>query len=180
MASSSSGHRDVRRGSINKGHDDPTDKYGKIYEESMNPFVQFHRKVTRAKRSHAMKCTYLIFHIRKKHVDTMHWIQQRNSHSTWRGCSSHIDGHVTSSSFILCYYTCWWWLLCISSVFGNAGTTMKQSTYLHLTKIQLQQLLKLIPSSSYQDLHSLIPLHNTNNNANKAYHYNRVYISPMM
>ncbi|CDS06133.1 hypothetical protein LRAMOSA08661 [Lichtheimia ramosa] len=44
MASSSSGHRDVRRGSINKGHDDPTDKYGKIYEESMNPFVQFHRK----------------------------------------------------------------------------------------------------------------------------------------
>ncbi|KAI9312004.1 CASP C terminal-domain-containing protein [Dichotomocladium elegans] len=27
-----------------KMREDPTDKYGKLYEESMNPFVQFHRK----------------------------------------------------------------------------------------------------------------------------------------
>ncbi|KAI9496836.1 Golgi vesicle transport-related protein [Zychaea mexicana] len=33
----------VRRGSV-KTKDDPTDKYGQLYEESMNPFVQFHRK----------------------------------------------------------------------------------------------------------------------------------------
>lgn len=29
--------------------DDPSDKYGKLYEESMNPFTQFHRKVNNFK-----------------------------------------------------------------------------------------------------------------------------------
>ncbi|KAI9274670.1 Golgi vesicle transport-related protein [Phascolomyces articulosus] len=43
MGGSSNDYRDVRRGSI-KAKDDPTDKYGQLYEESMNPFVQFHRK----------------------------------------------------------------------------------------------------------------------------------------
>ena len=44
MGAGGSDYRDVRRGSL-KGKDDPTDKYGQLYEESMNPFVQFHRKV---------------------------------------------------------------------------------------------------------------------------------------
>jgi homeobox protein cut-like len=35
--------RNFRRSSIKL--DDPSDKYGKLYEESMNPFTQFHRKV---------------------------------------------------------------------------------------------------------------------------------------
>ncbi|KAG0162584.1 hypothetical protein DFQ30_001687, partial [Apophysomyces sp. BC1015] len=37
--SSASPYRDFKKGS-----EDPTDKYGKLYEESMNPFMQFHRK----------------------------------------------------------------------------------------------------------------------------------------
>lgn len=39
--------KDVRRSSMktNAMRDDPTDKYGKLYEESMNPFVQFHKRV---------------------------------------------------------------------------------------------------------------------------------------
>ncbi|CAO0803290.1 unnamed protein product [Mucor circinelloides] len=36
--------RSFRRSSINKQSDDPSDKYGKLYEESMNPFTQFHKK----------------------------------------------------------------------------------------------------------------------------------------
>ncbi|KAL1934315.1 hypothetical protein VTP01DRAFT_6497 [Rhizomucor pusillus] len=38
--------KDVRRSSMktNAMRDDPTDKYGKLYEESMNPFVQFHKR----------------------------------------------------------------------------------------------------------------------------------------
>ncbi|KAI7852062.1 CASP C terminal-domain-containing protein [Circinella umbellata] len=43
MGAGGSDYRDVRRGSL-KAKDDPTDKYGQLYEESMNPFVQFHRK----------------------------------------------------------------------------------------------------------------------------------------
>ncbi|KAI8644803.1 CASP C terminal-domain-containing protein [Parasitella parasitica] len=35
--------RSFRRSSI-KQFDDPSDKYGKLYEESMNPFTQFHKK----------------------------------------------------------------------------------------------------------------------------------------
>ncbi|KAF7729005.1 hypothetical protein EC973_005036 [Apophysomyces ossiformis] len=37
--SSASPYRHVRKAS-----EDPTDKYGKLYEENMNPFMQFHRK----------------------------------------------------------------------------------------------------------------------------------------
>ncbi|KAI9480350.1 MAG: CASP C terminal-domain-containing protein [Benjaminiella poitrasii] len=36
--------RSFRRTSFNKSLDDPSDKYSKLYEESMNPFTQFHKK----------------------------------------------------------------------------------------------------------------------------------------
>lgn len=43
--------RSFRRSSINKQQpDDPSDKYGKLYEESMNPFTQFHKKASGDKR----------------------------------------------------------------------------------------------------------------------------------
>ncbi|KAI7902143.1 CASP C terminal-domain-containing protein [Cokeromyces recurvatus] len=36
--------RSFKKTSFNKGIDDPSDKYSKLYEESMNPFTQFHKK----------------------------------------------------------------------------------------------------------------------------------------
>ncbi|KAI9288837.1 CASP C terminal-domain-containing protein [Umbelopsis sp. AD052] len=36
--------KQVREGSSNGKYDDPADKYGKLYEENMNPFTQFHRR----------------------------------------------------------------------------------------------------------------------------------------
>ncbi|CAO3638106.1 unnamed protein product [Mucor fragilis] len=45
MDEPSTSMRSFRRSSINKQQpDDPSDKYGKLYEESMNPFTQFHKK----------------------------------------------------------------------------------------------------------------------------------------
>ncbi|KAL9549352.1 hypothetical protein PS6_006134 [Mucor atramentarius] len=44
MDEPSTSMRSFRRSSINKQSDDPSDKYGKLYEESMNPFTQFHKK----------------------------------------------------------------------------------------------------------------------------------------
>ncbi|KAK4512631.1 uncharacterized protein ATC70_003335 [Mucor velutinosus] len=44
MDEPSTSMRSFRRSSINKQVDDPSDKYGKLYEESMNPFTQFHKK----------------------------------------------------------------------------------------------------------------------------------------
>ena len=44
MDEPSTSMRNFRRSSI-KQSDDPSDKYGKLYEESMNPFTQFHKKV---------------------------------------------------------------------------------------------------------------------------------------
>ncbi|GAN09984.1 Golgi membrane protein [Mucor ambiguus] len=43
MDEPSTSMRSFRRSSI-KQPDDPSDKYGKLYEESMNPFTQFHKK----------------------------------------------------------------------------------------------------------------------------------------
>jgi homeobox protein cut-like len=39
-----SSHRSFNKKSP-KPVEDPADKYGRLYEESMNPFTQFHRKV---------------------------------------------------------------------------------------------------------------------------------------
>ncbi|KAL9537780.1 hypothetical protein MBANPS3_011471 [Mucor bainieri] len=45
MDEPSTSMRSFRRSSIHKQQpDDPSDKYGKLYEESMNPFTQFHKK----------------------------------------------------------------------------------------------------------------------------------------
>ncbi|KAG1391231.1 hypothetical protein G6F58_012760 [Rhizopus delemar] len=51
--------RHFRKSSI-KIAEDPTDKYSKLYEESMNPFTQFHRKVSKitANKSHFNKTYY--------------------------------------------------------------------------------------------------------------------------
>lgn len=47
--SSSLPQRDGRKSSfkMNNLRDDTADKYGKLYEENMNPFVQFHKRVSR-------------------------------------------------------------------------------------------------------------------------------------
>jgi homeobox protein cut-like len=38
-------YRRAGEGASTSKSDDPADKYGKIYEENMNPFTQFHRRV---------------------------------------------------------------------------------------------------------------------------------------
>lgn len=43
---SGSPYRRVGEGTPNGKSDDPADKYGKLYEENMNPFTQFHRRVS--------------------------------------------------------------------------------------------------------------------------------------
>lgn len=49
MGSDSAGspyRRAAGEGTSNGKYDDPADKYGKLYEENMNPFTQFHRRVS--------------------------------------------------------------------------------------------------------------------------------------
>jgi hypothetical protein len=67
MDEPSTSTRNFRRSSIKM--DDPSDKYGKLYEESMNPFTQFHRKVNLERISVNQKLTASN---RKRIVDIMH------------------------------------------------------------------------------------------------------------
>ncbi|KAI9022799.1 CASP C terminal-domain-containing protein [Phycomyces nitens] len=56
MDSSDPSQRSFKKSSPRNGtihNEDPTDKYGKIYEETMNPFMQFHRK-EETRRYHAL------------------------------------------------------------------------------------------------------------------------------
>ncbi|KAG2174308.1 hypothetical protein INT43_004331 [Umbelopsis isabellina] len=50
---SGSPYRRVGEGTSNGRSDDPADKYGKLYEENMNPFTQFHRREEN-RRYHAL------------------------------------------------------------------------------------------------------------------------------
>ncbi|CAO3662215.1 unnamed protein product [Rhizopus stolonifer] len=73
MDSSSSGTpaRQFRKSPI-KVAEDPADKYGKLYEESMNPFTQFHRKV---KENIYFICKSHYLGNRRRIVATKHLIQ---------------------------------------------------------------------------------------------------------
>jgi hypothetical protein len=70
---SGSPYRRFGEGTSNGKVDDPADKYGKLYEENMNPFTQFHRRVgcslacVSAQNFHI----YTTFVIRRKIADTM-------------------------------------------------------------------------------------------------------------
>lgn len=52
--SAGSPYRRGGEGASNGKNDDPADKYGKLYEENMNPFTQFHRRVR--SESYLLRC----------------------------------------------------------------------------------------------------------------------------
>jgi homeobox protein cut-like len=52
-----SSHRSFNKKSP-KPVEDPADKYGRLYEESMNPFTQFHRKVNHPMVLYYTSCLY--------------------------------------------------------------------------------------------------------------------------
>ena len=60
MSSESSTIPSMRQFKRTNLSEDPADKYSRLYEESMNPFTQFHRKVTKHIKQNKQKTTTLL------------------------------------------------------------------------------------------------------------------------